>query len=576
VIKILVRFLKPYWLQVLFLVIFQVIQTLGTLFLPDLNAQIINEGVVKGDQAYVWTYGGIMLGVAIAQSIFQILAVIFGTQVALKVGRDVRAALFNKVQNISEYEVGVFGTPSLITRETNDITQIQTTVMFLFTIIVSSPMMLIGGILFVLKEDVQLSMVFVGIIPILLIVIGVFLWVALPLFKKWQKLIDKVNLILREQISGVRPIKAFVREKTERDRFQETNDDLTKVNYRVGRMMAFLLPFVFMLVNLSTAVILAFGGNLIDQGKMQIGALTAFITYAMFILMSLMMAMMIFVMMPRASVSARRISMVLNIETTVKDTQNPLPTPIAISALEYKDVKFYYKGARDPVIQGINFQAEPGDTVAIVGATGSGKSTIVKMLPRLFDASEGEILINGTNSKDFALDDLRALIGFVPQTAFLFEGTVRDNLRFGNENAGDEEFLETLKLVSALDFLDGQNPLETWVDQGGENFSGGQRQRLTMARALVRHPAILVLDDSYSALDATTEREIRDNLASQKGVITLVVSQKISSIQSANSIMVLDDGTMVGLGTHDQLIQKCPAYQAIYESQKYLGADFDA
>ncbi|MDR2539008.1 MAG: ABC transporter ATP-binding protein/permease [Bifidobacteriaceae bacterium] len=570
------RFLRPYAGQVVLLITFQIIQTCGTLFLPDLNADIINNGVVKGDQGYVWTYGSIMLAIAILQSVFQIGAIYLGTRTALKFGRDIRTALFTKVQNISEYEVAVFGAPSLITRETNDINQVQMMVMFLFTIIVSSPMMLIGGVFFALRQDVELSLVFVTVIPVLLIVIGIFFWIVMPLFKRMQKLIDRVNLILREQINGVRPIKAFVREATERSRFAATNSELTEVNYRVGRMIAFIMPFFFMIVNLTTAAILGFGGNMIDAGTMEIGALTAFITYTMFILMSVMMATMLLFIMPRASVSAKRILGVLNIGTTVVDAAAPIAAPEVVNRLEYRDVGFYYKGAQAPVLEKINFQASAGDVVAIVGATGSGKSTIIKMLPRLFDASMGEILINDIDIKRFPLADLRNLIGFVPQAAFLFAGTVGENLLFGKLEASDEECIEALKLVSALDFLDEKHPLDDLVDQGGDNFSGGQKQRLAMARALIRQPQILMLDDSYSALDANTERVIRDNLKANHRGIQIVVSQKISSVQNAQLILVLDHGTIVGSGTHEQLLADNSTYQEIFDSQKHLGADFDA
>jgi ATP-binding cassette subfamily B protein len=341
-------------------------------------------------------------------------------------------------------------------------------------------------------------------------------------------------------------------------------------------MMAFILPFFFMIVNLTTAAILGFGGLMIDAGNMEIGALTAFITYTMFILMSVMMATMILFMLPRASVSAKRILGVLNIETTVTDTLTPVPKPAAVDHLEYRDVGFYYKGAQSPVLEHISWQARRGDVVAIVGATGSGKSTIAKMLPRLFDASMGEILINDVNIKDLALADLRNLIGYVPQAAFLFEGTVGDNLRFGKPEATDAECLAALQTVSALDFLDEQNPLAELVDQAGDNFSGGQKQRLAMARALIRQPQILVLDDSYSALDANTERVIRDNLSASHRGIQIVVSQKISSVQNAQLILVLDHGTIVGSGTHEQLLANNPTYQEIFDSQKHLGADFDA
>jgi ATP-binding cassette subfamily B protein len=572
--KIFRKFLKPYWPQVVGLMLFQAAQTAATLLLPDLNSSIIDQGVVLGDQGYVWSTGLIMLAIAFGQVITQVAAVWLGSSVALKAGRDIRKALFDKVQNISEYEVGVFGAPSLITRETNDINQIQMLIMFLFTIIISAPIMLIGGIVFALRQDVGLSIVFVAVIPLLLAILGWFLWRTIPLFSRWQKLIDKINLIMREQINGVRPIKAFVREKTERERFQVANDELTNVNYRIGTKMALVMPAVFTLVNLCTIAILTIGGREIETGDLEIGALTAYITYTLFILMSIMMSMMILFMWPRASVSARRVQQVLNIETTVID--NPtIPAPERVTELEYRKVKFYYKGAKLPILEDIDFKVSAPAQLAIVGATGSGKSTIVKMLPRLFDTSDGEILINGINVRDFSLYDLRELIGFVPQTAVLFEGTLRENLLFGNPLASDADCLKVLETASALDFLTGDNILDFAIDQGGNNLSGGQKQRIAMARALIRKPQILVFDDSFSAVDANTEREIRQNLAEIHPGILIVVSQNIASIQNSDLILVMDHGRIVDSGKHVALLKKCSVYREIQASQKYLGADFD-
>jgi ATP-binding cassette subfamily B protein len=572
--KIFRQFLKPYWLQVVGLMLFQGGQTAATLFLPDLNSAIIDQGVVHGDQGFVWRTGLLMLGIAFAQVIAQFSAIWLGARVALKVGRDIRKQLFDHVQTISEYEVGVFGAPSLITRATNDINQIQMLIMFLFTIIISSPIMLIGGVIFAVRQDMELSIIFVVIIPILAGLLGWFLWRTIPLFARWQQLIDKINLIMREQINGVRPIKAFGREKTEQARFAVANDELTNVNYRIGTKMALIMPLVFSLINICTVAILALAGLEIQSGGLNIGALTAYITYTLFILMSIMMSMMIIFMWPRASVSARRVRQVLNIEPSVID--NPqIATPKHISSLEYRDVKFYYKGAKLPILEDINFRVTAPAQLAIVGATGSGKSTIIKMLPRLFDPSAGQILINGSDTRKFSLFDLRELIGFVPQKAVLFEGTLRENLLFGNPQASDADCLAVLGTVSALDFLSGDNILDFAIDQGGNNLSGGQKQRLAMARALIRRPQILIFDDSFSALDANTEHEIRQNLVQNQPALLIVVSQNIASIQHSDLILVIDHGQIVGAGQHDALLAECAVYREIQESQKYLGADFD-
>jgi ATP-binding cassette subfamily B protein len=572
--KIFRRFLKPYRLQVAGLMLFQAVQTAGTLFLPDLNSSIIDQGVVLGDQGYVWRTGLIMFGIAVAQVVAQFSAIWLGSRVALKVGRDIRKLLFDHVQTISEYEVGVFGAPSLITRATNDINQIQMLIMFLFTIIISAPIMLIGGVVFAVRQDLELSIIFVVIIPILASLLGWFLWRTIPLFARWQQLIDKINQIMREQINGVRPIKAFGREKTEQARFAVANDEITNVNYRIGTKLALMMPFVFSLINLCTAAILTLGGLKIQAGTLHIGALTAYITYTLFILVSIMMSMMIIFMWPRASVSARRVQQVLNIEPSVID--NPqIATPKRIRSLEYRDVKFYYKGAQLPILEGINFRVTAPAQIAIVGATGSGKSTIVKMLPRLFDPSDGQIRINGSDTRKFSLYDLRELIGFVPQKAVLFEGTLRENLRFGNPHASDADCLAVLKTVSALDFLSGDHILDFAIDQGGNNLSGGQNQRLAMARALIRKPPILIFDDSFSALDANTEHEIRQNLAHNQAAVLIVVSQNIASIQHSDLILVIDHGHIIGAGKHEALLEECAVYREIQESQKYLGADFD-
>jgi ATP-binding cassette subfamily B protein len=554
--------------------LFQAVQTATTLFLPDLNSSIIDQGVVLGDQGFVWRTGLIMFGIALMQIIAQFSAIWLGTRVALKVGRDIRKLLFDHVQTISEYEVGVFGAPSLITRATNDINQIQMLIMFLFTIIISSPIMLIGGVIFAVRQDLELSIIFVVIIPILAGILGWFLWRTIPLFRRWQQLIDNINQVMREQINGVRPIKAFGREQTEHERFAVANDEITNVNYQIGTKMALIMPLVFSLINLCTVAILTLGGLKIQAGTLHIGALTAYITYTLFILMSIMMSMMIMFMWPRASVSAKRVQQVLNIEPSVIDDPQ-LATPQQIRSLEYRDVTFYYKGAKQPVLQRIAFRISAPGQLAIVGATGSGKSTIVKMLPRLFDPSGGKILINSHDTRKFSLFDLRELIGFVPQKAVLFEGTVRENLRFGNPKASDGDCLEVLKTVSALDFLTGDNILDFAIDQGGNNLSGGQKQRIAMARALIRKPQILIFDDSFSALDANTEHEIRQNLAENHSALLIVVSQNIASIQHSDLILVIDHGQIVGAGQHETLLEECAVYREIQESQKYLGADFD-
>ncbi|KZM34126.1 ABC transporter ATP-binding protein [Oerskovia enterophila] len=569
--RLLKTYLRPYWTPISILLVLQLVQTIATLYLPSLNADIIDKGVTQGDTAYIMRTGGVMLAISLGQVICAIVAVYFGAKVAMSFGRDVRNGLFTRVQSFSAQEMGVLGAPSLITRTTNDVQQVQMVVLMGFTIMVMAPIMLVGGVIMALQEDVELSALLLVVVPVLGVVVGLIISRMVPYFRKMQKRIDAINGVLREQISGIRVIRAFVRERREEERFAVANDRLYDTSLRVGKLMALMFPTVMLVMNATSVAVLWFGAYRVQDG-MQIGALTAFLSYIMYILMAVMMSTMIFMMVPRAAVSAERIGEVLDTETTVVESPTPVrlaPREDRTGVITFEDVDFRYPGAEDPVLHDLTFTARPGGTTAIIGSTGSGKTTLLQLVPRLFDATKGSVRIDGTDVRDVALQDLWSMIGYVPQKAYLFSGTVRDNVRYGKEDATDEEVWEALEVAQARDFveqLEGQ--LDAPVSQGGTNFSGGQRQRLAIARAIVRKPSVYLFDDSFSALDYATDAALRLALAPRTREATvLLVAQRVATIRHAEQIVVLEHGRIVGTGTHDELLETCETYQEIVYSQ---------
>ncbi|MEV6595655.1 ABC transporter ATP-binding protein [Actinoplanes sp. NPDC051346] len=561
--------LRPYRKSILLVVLFQFVATLATLYLPALNADIIDEGVVPGDTGYVLEVGAAMLGVTLVQIVAQIAAVYFGAQVAMGAGRDIRAAIFDRVMSFSAREVGQFGAPSLITRVTNDVQQVQMLVLMGFLLMVSAPIMCVGGILLALREDVPLSGLLLVIVPLLLIVVVVLIAFMRPLFRGMQTRIDTVNRIMREQITGIRVIRAFVRDDREQARYGAANDDLTDVSLRAGKLMALMFPTVMLVVNVSSVAVLWFGGHRIDSGPMEIGALTAFLSYLMQILMAIMMATFMLVMIPRADVCAERIQEVLDTEASVRLPVAPVTTLDRHGHLELRDVDFHYPGAEAPVLSGISLRARPGEVTAVIGSTGSGKTTLLNLVPRLFDATGGTVLVDGVDVRDLDAGLLSRTVGLVPQKPYLFTGTVASNLRYGNPDATDEELWAALEVAQARDFVERMDGgLEASIAQGGTNVSGGQRQRLAIARVLVHRPEIYLFDDSFSALDYATDAALRAALTRQTADATVViVAQRVSTIRDADRIVVLDDGLVVGSGTHGELMETNQTYREIVLSQ---------
>jgi ATP-binding cassette subfamily B protein len=560
--------LRPYLGLVWVVVVLQLVQAIANLYLPALNADIIDDGVAKGDTAVIVRLGGIMLAVTVLQVICAVGAVYAGAKVAMSVGRDVRAAVFDRVQTFSARELGHFGAPSLITRNTNDVTQIQTVTFMTFTIMVAAPVMLVGGVIMALREDVQLSGLLLVIVPVLAALLAFAVVKLRPLFGSMQKRIDAANRIMREQITGIRVIRAFVRDTHERERFGRANDDLMSVAVGVGRLMAFMFPSVFLIMNVSSAAVLWFGGQRIDAGSMQVGSLVAFLSYLMQILMSVMMAVMMFMMVPRAEVSAGRITEVLDTRSTVVPPTDPITARTGRGHLELRGVGFSYPGAADPVLHGVSFTAAPGETTAVIGSTGSGKTTLLQTIPRLYDVTEGTVLIDGVDVRDLALETLWSTIGLVPQKPFLFSGTVASNLRYGNAEASDDDLWHFLEVAQAAEFVRAMGGLEAEITQGGTNVSGGQRQRLAIARALVRRPEIYLFDDSFSALDFATDAALRAALRPEtRDATVVVVAQRVSTIRYADRIVVLDDGVVVGTGRHPELMATNETYREIVLSQ---------
>jgi ATP-binding cassette subfamily B multidrug efflux pump len=568
-IRLLRAHLQPYQGPIMLIVLFQFVQTLATLYLPTLNADIIDNGVVKGDTGYIMRVGGGMLAVTLVQIVCATAAVYFGARTAMAVGRDMRAAIFGRVQDFSAQEVGHLGAPSLITRTTNDVQQVQMLVLLTFTLMVSAPIMCVGGVVLALRQDVPLSGLLLVIVPTLIIVVTLIVNRMRPLFRSMQERIDVVNRVLREQITGIRVIRAFVRDGYEQDRFAGANNQLTDVSLGAGKLMALMFPSVMFVVNVSSVAVLWFGGHRIASGEMQVGALTAFLSYLMQILMAVMMATFMFVMIPRAEVCAERIQEVLDTESSVRPPARPVAAPPAHGLLELRDVTFSYPGAEVPVLCDVSLTARPGETVAVIGSTGSGKTTLLNLVPRLFDTTGGTVLVDGVDIRDLDAEVLSARVGLVPQRPYLFSGTVASNLRYGNPDATDAELWRALEVAQARDFVSEMpEGLDAPIAQGGSNVSGGQRQRLAIARLLVHRPEIYLFDDSFSALDYATDAALRAALATEVADATVViVAQRVSTIRDADRIVVLDQGRVVGTGTHLDLMDTNPTYREIVLSQ---------
>jgi ATP-binding cassette subfamily B protein len=568
-IRLLRTYLRPYSWALLAVVALQLVSTIANLYLPSLNADIIDKGVAKGDTGFILSTGGWMLVVTLAQIACSVAAVYFGARAAMSFGRDVRSAIFHRVGSFSAREVAQFGAPSLITRNTNDVQQVQMLVLMTCTMMIAAPIMCVGGVIMALRQDVGLSWLMVVCIPVLVVSIALIVVRMVPQFRAMQTRIDLVNRVLREQLSGIRVVRAFVRERDEAERFADANVALTQTALRAGRLMVLIFPTVMLVLNGSSIAVLWFGAGRVDSGQMQIGALTAFLMYLMLILTSVMMATFMAIMIPRAAVCADRIGEVLETESSVVPPQNPVRELRSRAELELRDVEFRYPGAAAPVLRNISFKATAGQTTAIIGSTGAGKSTLVSLVARLFDATSGSVLIDGVGVRDLDPEMLWNRIGLVPQKPYLFTGTVASNLRYGNPQATDEELWDALEVAQARDFVEEMpGGLEAPIAQGGTSVSGGQRQRLSIARALVRKPEIYLFDDSFSALDLTTDARLRSALRRQTADATVViVSQRVSTITDADQIIVLDNGSVVGLGRHHELLETCPTYVEIVQSQ---------
>jgi ATP-binding cassette, subfamily B, multidrug efflux pump len=562
------HYARPYLPYVLAVVVLQLASTIAALYLPSLNAQIIDEGVSRGDTDYIWNTGAVMLGVSFVQVATAIAGVYFGSKAAMAVGRDLRRGVFHKVAGFSAREVNEFGAPSLITRGTNDVQQVQMLVLMGLNFMVAAPIMCVGGIIMAVREDLQLSWLVWVSVPALFVVVGFLVWKLMPLFRTMQTKIDGINGVLREQITGIRVVRAFVREPYEASRFDKSNRELTDVSLAVGSLFVLMFPAIGMILHLATAAVLWFGGLRVDAGQMQVGALTAFLQYLLQILVAVMMGTFMAMMIPRAAVCAERIGEVLKAVPSIHEPERPTVPAEAAGAVEFRNVSFAYPGAEAPVLSNVSFTARPGQTTAIVGSTGSGKSTLVSMLPRLFDAGSGEVLLDGVPVTELAREEITRRVAIVPQRPYLFSGTIAHNLRFGDPDAADEELRDALAVAQADFVLEQEHGLESRVSQGGTNVSGGQRQRLCIARALVAKPKVYLFDDSFSALDVATDARLRAALKTRtKDATVIIVAQRVATIRDADQILVMEHGQIVDRGTHEELLETSPTYQEIVESQ---------
>jgi ATP-binding cassette, subfamily B, multidrug efflux pump len=569
-VRLLRTHLRPYAGNLTLVVVLQLVGTIASLYLPSLNAEIIDNGVAKGDTGYIMRTGGWMLGVSLVQIVCTIVAVYFGAKTAALFGRDVRAALFHRVGEFSAREVNQFGAPTLISRNTNDVTQVQMLVVTTCTMLVAAPITMVGGVIMAVREDVGLSWLVAVAVPLLAASIGFIASRMVPQFRKMQKNVDGVNRVLREQISGIRVVRAFVREPHEVERFGEANQNLTDTAVRAGRLMALVFPVVMLILNLSSVAVLWFGASRVENGTMEVGALTAFLSYLIQILFSVMMGVFVMIMVPRASVCADRISEVLDTESSVRPPVTPIRTFTGRGQLSFERASFQYPGAAEPVLRNISLTASPGQTTAIIGSTGAGKTTLLSLVPRLFDATAGRVLVDGIDVREMDPEALWERIGLIPQRPYLFSGTVASNLRYGNPDATDEELWGALEIAQGKDFVEAMpEGLNAPIAQGGTNVSGGQRQRLAIARALVRQPEIYLFDDSFSALDLSTDARLRAALRPVTAdACVVIVAQRVSTIIEADQIVVIEDGAIVGKGTHEELLDSCPTYVEIVESQR--------
>jgi ATP-binding cassette subfamily B protein len=567
--KLLTAKLVPYRQVLVAVVVLQAVQSVAGLYLPTLNADIINKGIAQGDTGYIWRMGLVMLLVTLVQVVMSVVAVFYGSRAAMGFGRDTRSDLFHQVNNFSAREVAHFGSPSLITRITNDVTQVQMLVLMTCTLLLAAPFTAIGGLILALQQDVALSWIIVVSVPLVAAILGTIVVKMVPTFRLMQQRIDRINEVLREQLTGIRVVRAFVREPEEIERFRAGNIEVTETALRGGRLMSLMFPTANVVVNLSCVAVVWFGSTRISEGEMNLGAMVAFLTYLSQILMSVMMATFMAALWPRASVSAERIQEVLDTPSSVGISDTPTPITSSCTSLEMRNVEFRYPGAAQPVLHNISFKVNAGETLAIIGSTGSGKTTLVNLIARLIDSTDGEVLLNDVNIRQVAPTELWTRIGLAPQKPYLFSGSIASNLRYGKADATDDEMWKALAVAQAETFVrDMPGSLEATIAQGGSNVSGGQRQRLAIARVLIRKPAIYIFDDSFSALDLVTDANLRTALVPHIAhSVTVIVGQRISTIRHANQIMVLEDGKIVGLGTHEQLSQSCATYQEIVASQ---------
>jgi ATP-binding cassette subfamily B protein len=568
-IRLLRTYLRPYRVEVVVVVTLVLFQSIANLYLPNLTADIIDNGVAKGNIGYIWRIGGVMLGLTVVVGILAIIAVYYASRVSMGLGRDVRRAVFERVQQFSALEMNRFGTPSLITRNTNDVQQVQMFMQLALTLIVVAPIIGIGGVILALRTNVRLSAILIVAVPLMVAVIGTMIFFAVPLFRSMQVKIDRINQVLREQITGVRVIRAFNRTAHEAERFQDANADLTSTALRVNRIFALALPALLAIMNMSSVAVVWFGAHLIDSGQMPVGNLIAFLAYILQIFFAIMLSTFMVIFVPRAAASATRLEEVINTEPSIMDPVNPIEATSVTGSVEFRNVTFGYPGGEKPVLHDLSFQLGRGATTAIIGGTGSGKTTLLNLVPRFYDATGGAVLVNEVDVQAQKLDSLWQHIGLVPQLAYLFRGTIADNLRFGNDAATEAELWHALEVAQARDFVAAMpDKLEAQIDQGGTNLSGGQRQRLAIARALVRRPPLYLFDDCFSALDAGTDARLRAALKVEaKDATVVIVAQRVSTILHADRIIVLDAGRIVGIGNHQELMSTSEPYREIVESQ---------
>ena len=568
-VSLVLKHARPYVGWIIAVFVLQLISTIAALYLPSLNAQIIDKGISRGDTDFIWSTGFTMLVVCFAQVISAIGGIYFGARTAMAVGRDLRREVYRKVDSLSALELTQFGTATLITRGTNDVQQVQMLVLMTLNFMVSTPIMCVGGIIMALREDAGLSWLVWVSVPVLFLVVGILVYFLMPLFREMQDRIDAVNGVVREQIVGIRVVRAFVREPHETERYRTANAALTRVSVRVGNLFVLMFPAIMMILHLATAAVLWFGGHRVDAGDMQVGSLTAFLQYLLQILVAVMMGVFMVMMIPRAVVCAERITEVLDTETSQKlPPKASTPTPRG-GRIEFTDVTFGYPGAEKPVLDSISFVAEPGTTTAIVGSTGSGKTSLINLIPRLYDAQQGSVTIDGTPVAELTRAQLSSVVGLVPQKPYLFSGTIGSNLRFGRASATDDDLWNALRIAQGFDFVQAkEHGLDEPVSQGGTTVSGGQRQRLCIARALVAGPQVYLFDDSFSALDVATDARLRESLIpATRDATVIIVAQRVSTIMDADQIIVLDDGAVVGRGTHTELLETSDTYREIVESQ---------